>query len=137
MHVPRIYADFNGLVCGVKNRDRTGVALDTFGSIRDLADAGLVLREGMPLVAFDESDEVEDLEGHGTAQFDHVRGRWIVEFDELGVRYVPAGARNRASAFRCVKCGVDFPGNLAQFRIDAACPCCGADMALPIAPPSK
>lgn len=135
MPVPRIYADFNGLVCGVKNRDRTGVALDTFGSIRDLANAGLMLREGMPLVAFDESDEDEDLEGHGTAEFDHVHGRWIVEFDEFGVRYVPAGVRGHVSTFRCVKCGFGFPHDLAQFRIDAVCPSCGADMALPIAPP--
>ena len=82
MSLPRIYADFNGLVRGVKNSDRTAVVLDTFGSLRDLANASLILREGLPLVAFDWSDDDEDLEGHGTAQYDHANGWWVVEFDE-------------------------------------------------------
>ena len=73
MPVTRIYADFNGLVRGVKNPKRTAVVLDTFGSLRDLSNAGLVLKEGMSLVAVDESDEEEDLEDHGTAAYDHDR----------------------------------------------------------------
>jgi len=66
----RIYADFNGLVCGVVDPSRTAVVLDTFGSIRDLSNAGTVLSVGLPLVTYDESDETEDLEGHGIAQYD-------------------------------------------------------------------
>ena len=72
----RIYADFNGLVGGVVDPTRTAVVLDTFGSIRDLSNAGAVLSVGLPLVAYDESDETEDLEGHGTAQYDHKRRWW-------------------------------------------------------------
>ena len=78
MTAARIYADFNGLVRGVRNPDRIAVVLDTFGSLRDLSNAGLVLKEGLPLIAFDESDEKEDLEGHGTAQYDTDRAYCLV-----------------------------------------------------------
>ena len=54
----RIYADFNGRVAGPKNADRTAVVLDTFGSLRDLANAGIVLEEGLPLIVVDASDDV-------------------------------------------------------------------------------
>ena len=67
MPVTRIYADFNGLVAGPRNAERTAVVLDTSGSLRDLANAGIVLEERLPLIAVDASDDVEDLEGHGTA----------------------------------------------------------------------
>jgi hypothetical protein len=63
----RIYADFNGLVKSPRNSGRTAVVLDTFRSLRDLCNAGLILSEGLPLIAVDWSDENEDLEGHGTA----------------------------------------------------------------------
>lgn len=137
MSLPRIYADFNGLVAGVKNPERTAVALDTFGSLQDLANAGIVLHEGLPLVVFDLSDEDEDLEGHGTAQYDHARNRWVVEFDELGVRYVPAGDRRPVHRFMCVVCREDLPHRspCVIFPTDAACPACGAKVMLPLARP--
>ena len=90
----RINADFNGLVSGPRNPERTAVVLDTFGSLRDLSNAGVVLREDLPLIAVDWSDDHEDLEGHETAQYDREKKRWVVEFDEVGVRYVPAGDRS-------------------------------------------
>ena len=80
MAVLRIYADFNGLVGGCRLSDRTAVVLDTFGSVRDLANAGVVLRPELPLIAVDASDEREDLEGHGTAQYDVANRWWVVEF---------------------------------------------------------
>lgn len=140
MSLPRIYADFNGLVRGVRNSKRTAVVLDIFGSLRDLANAGIVLREGLPLVVFDESDDEEDLEGHGTAQYDLARGWWVVEFDELGVRYVPAGDRHQVDHFMCVVCREDLPqwnSALAVFTKDAACSRCGAKVALSVAPPGS
>lgn len=62
----RIYADFNGLVPGPKRPDRTAVVLDTFGSLRDLSNASVRLRDGLALIGVDGSDDDEDLEGHGT-----------------------------------------------------------------------
>ena len=119
----RIYADFNGLVSGPRNPERTAVVLDTFGSLRDLSNAGLVLREGLPLIAVD----YEDLEGHGTAQYDRERRWWVVEFDEVGVRYVPAGDRNPVTVFRCVSCSERLPISTPNdaFDLKASCPSCG------------
>src|SRR5262245_50876386 len=105
----RIYADFNGLVRGPRNPERTAVVLDTFGSLRDLSNAGLLLKEGLPLIAVDWSDDDEDLEGHGTAQYDRTQKWWVVEFDELGVRYVPAGDRSAVNKFLCVNCQRPLP----------------------------
>lgn len=137
MSIARIYADFNGLVCGPKNLDRTAVVLDTFGSLRDLANAGLVLREGLPLIAVDRSDDEEDLEGHGTAEYDPVRKWWVVEFDEQGVRYVPAGIRDPVVEFRCVSCRQPLAEMNAHtaFSTAATCPICGTSILAPYAPP--
>jgi hypothetical protein len=112
----RIYADFNGLVGGPRNLKREAVVLDTFGTARDLANAGIILSEGLPLIAVDWSDDEEDLEGYGTAQYDFVYKWWVVEFDEIGVRYVPAGDRTPVREFRCVGCRVDISEHLELHR---------------------
>ena len=133
----RIYADFNGLVAGVVNPSRTAVVLDTFGSLRDLSNAGVVLRRGLPLIAFDESDESEDLEGHGSAQYDYKCKRWVVEFDEMGVRYVPASQRNLDSDFHCVQCH-SVLGDAAYntvWRENFVCMACGTRAVAAFAPP--
>jgi hypothetical protein len=137
MPVTRIYADFNGLVSGVKNKDRTAVVLDTVGSLQDLSNAGVILREGQPLVAFDWSDDEEDFEGHGTVQYDWQRGWWVVEFDEQCVRYVPAGDRKPVDEFLCVHCRLPFPepSLLTAGQADAQCPSCGTSSRAPYAPP--
>jgi hypothetical protein len=90
----RISADFNGLVNGPRNPERTAVVLDTFGSLRDLSNAGLVLKVGLPLIAVDWSDDVEDLEGHGTAQYDRDRA-WCLSGDVMGCS--PICAANRTA----------------------------------------
>jgi hypothetical protein len=137
--IVRIYADFNGLVYGPKNPERTAVVLDTFGSLRDLANAGIILREGLPLIAVDASDESEDLEGHGTAQYDLDNDWWVVEFDEKGVRYVPAGDRTPVTEFKCVSCGHFLHDliNAKGLRIGDVCPTCGILIHAPIARPNS
>lgn len=134
----RIYADFNGLVHGPKSVDRTAVVLDTFGSLRDLANAGIVLSEGLPLIAFDESDETEDLEGHGTAEFDHENNWWVVEFDQLGVRYVAAKDRSPVRDFRCVSCGFGLTDQIQKdgLKLGDICPVCRISVHAPIASPN-
>ena len=143
----RIYADFNGLVRGVRNPVRTAVVLDTIGSLRDLCNAGVVLREGLPLIAVDWSDDSEDLEGHGTAQFDQQRGWWVVEFDERGVRYVPAGDRTTQTVLLCVSCRINLEAQVSPAGDSAilasgtmtteTCPTCGTRIDSPIAPPDS
>jgi hypothetical protein len=145
MSTLRIYADFNGLVRGPR-MGREAVVLDSFGSVRDLANAGVVLTEGLPLIAVDWSDEVEDLEGHGTAEYDAANGWWVVEFDEVGVRYVPAGDRSPVTEFRCVGCSTDLSssrvvstprpsGDSAVVQAFPSCPGCGLRIDHPIRPP--
>lgn len=138
MDILRIYADFNGLARGVKNTQRIAVVLDTFGSLRDLSNAGVVLEEGLPLIAVDASDDEEDLEGHGTAQYDHQARRWVIEFDAQGVRYVPAARVLPATAFLCVHCRNPLPEQDAgRFpALPPNCPACGADLFSPLAPPA-
>jgi hypothetical protein len=137
MSALRIYADFNGLVRGCLNPERTAVVLDTFGSLRDLSNAGVVLQAGLPLIAVDASDDDEDLEGHGTAQYDPANRWWVVEFDEQGVRYVPAGDRTAVRAFLCVQCRVDLQSPLQTkgLNVSSACPSCGTPLLTPFNPP--
>lgn len=127
----RIYADFNGLVAGPKNPQRWAVVLDTFGSMRDLSDAGVVLEAGLPLIAYDWDDDDQDLEGHGTAEYDAKRQRWVVEFDEIGLRRVPAVHRTSIHEYRCVSCRRPLP---TKPPVDL-CPHCGTNAATVIAPP--
>ena len=138
MSALRIYADFNGLVNGPKNSTRTAVVLDTFGSLRDLANAGVTLREGLEIIAVDASDESEDLEGHGTAEFDNKNGWWVIEFDEQGVRYVPAGDRTPVEEFRCVSCRTALEDVIGSngLNLGDKCPNCGMEIHAPIAPPT-
>jgi DNA-directed RNA polymerase subunit RPC12/RpoP len=137
--VLRIYADFNGLVRGVRDRARTAVVLDTFGSMRDLSNAGVILDEGLPLIAVDWSDDDEDLEGHGTAQFDDERGAWVVEFDDAGVRYVRATNRAPVREFRCITCRADLgaDGGAQHVAGRLVCPRCGGWLDLPLQPPAR
>jgi len=114
------------------------VVLDTYGSLRDLANAGVLLCEGLPLVAVDWSDEDEDLEGHGTAQYDRENAWWVVEFDEQGVRDVPAGDRTPVDKFLCVKCRetLDISTPNAALDPEASCPSCGTRVMAPYDPPA-
>lgn len=136
---PRIYADFNGLVAGVRDPARTAVVLDTFVTARDLANTGIVLHEGCELITYDWSDDDEDLEGHGTAYFDPVRRWWVVEFDEQGVRYVPKRDRTTVTVFHCVGCRRDLSSWLSSKRgrpADDVCPSCSTPIFAAIAPPA-
>jgi DNA-directed RNA polymerase subunit RPC12/RpoP len=137
--LPRIYADFNGLVNGPKTLGSTAVVLDTFGSLRDLANAGIVLSQGMQLSAFDISDETEDLEGHGTAEFDYENNWWVIEFDHLGVRYVVACERSQSTEFRCVACQADLLEKIEKqgLNLGDTCPTCNKPIHAPIAPPDR
>lgn len=127
MKALRIYADFNGLVRSSNNPERVAVVLDTFGSARDLANAGVKLYEGLPLIGVDWSDENEDLEGHGIAKYDKEHKWWVIEFDETGVRYVPAGDRTVIKKFLCVSCRKDLGPAISAHELATAesCPECG------------
>jgi hypothetical protein len=136
---PRIYADFNGLRSSARTPGRRAVALDTFGTLRDLSNAGLRLHEGDPLVVYDWSDENEDLEGHGTTYFDAHMLIWFVELDERGVLYVPAHDRTRDRRFLCLECRADFEANASDAGVvssrAATCGQCGTPIDEAFTPP--
>jgi hypothetical protein len=137
MLAPRISADFNRTMPGPVQQMPIAVTLDTFGSLRDLSNAGIVLRSGVTLIAFNESDEVEDLEGEGVVRFDTEFQRWVIEFDERGVRNVPASGQRGPDYFRCVHCREPVPGVTCQtaWKPDFSCDNCGTSVLAAIAPP--
>lgn len=136
----RVYADFNGLVRS-QATGRFAVALDTWGTVHDLSNAGVKLSEGLPLTAFDWSDEAEDLEGSGTVHFANPPGVWLLELDDPGVAYVQADDRE-ATSLHCFHCRAEASGPTNTFRSGAIvapddntpCPHCGSPLAEPIRP---
>lgn len=131
----RIYADFNGGMASPRDPSRWMVPLDTWGSLRDLSNAGVALREGLPLVIHADSDEDEDLEADAVACFDHDRGYWYAEL-EGEIRYVPAYERS-VTRFLCLGCRADL-GAEARVRAGAGggrCPRCGHLIRAAIAAP--
>lgn len=135
----RIYADFNEYIPSPRNPERRAVPLDTMGSLRDLANAGVVLREGMRLTIYADSDEDEDLEADTVACYEPSERRWIAELDEKGYRYVPAQGRGETPPFLCVRCRTPLDDVLARrgLRRGDRCPSCGELIHRPIAPPGR
>lgn len=136
---PRIYADFNGLERIAESPPRYSVALDTLGTLRDLSNAGIRLREGLALLVWDESDDDEDLEGDAVARFDLASGVWWADLTPDGYRYVPKHKEPEATTFLCFACrralasgsGVSGAAPTAQ-----VCPHCGTDIRAALAPPA-
>lgn len=108
MFQPRIYADFNGIVGSFRTEGRSAVVLDTFGTLRELSNARILLKDGFQMMVYDWSDDEEDLEADVTTFFDPSRKQWIGEFDEKGLRYVQKKNRDESIEFHCWSCGVDL-----------------------------
>jgi hypothetical protein len=119
---------------------RHAVALDTFGSLRDLTNAGVRLCNGLELTIFDASDEEEDLEAAVTVRYDAARSVWLAEFPAGTYVYVPAKDRASDERFLCLECRVDLAtwsdAWRARMPLVEACPHCGASTASAIAPPA-
>ena len=128
--IVRVYADFDGLVAGVRDPRRAAVVLDTHGAMRDLANAGMRLIEGLPLIATAASGTGADFEGRGTAQYDRSKQRWLLEFDASGVRHVSARPREQHGAFVCDRCEARVPvrRETAIVMPRDRCPECGVTL---------
>jgi hypothetical protein len=107
---------------------RSSIPLDTWGSLRDLSNAGIKLHEGLQLVIHMDSDEVEDIEADAVAYFDREHNWWYAEL-ESEIRDVPAYDRS-VTQFLCLGCRFDL-GPLALVPDSATpkryehCPRCG------------
>jgi DNA-directed RNA polymerase subunit RPC12/RpoP len=137
--LPRIYADFNGLQGSPRTEGRLAIALDTIGSVRDLAKVGLRLADGTRLVVYDWSDEDEDLEANVTTFYDPSARVWLGELDESGYCYVPAQPRTTESRFLCLQCRSEYAAKTVSIRQGSATLChyCGSRLDAPIAPPDS
>lgn len=134
---PRIYADFNGIQDSPRDPSLRVVPLDTLGSVKDLATAGIRLREGTRLVIHDRSDEDEDLDADTVVWFHHGAGVWLAEFGEDDFRYVPTRHQAPPRVALCVTCRAPLPPHpAADWQPVEVCPGCGTPFAHPIAPPS-
>jgi hypothetical protein len=145
MTAVRIYADYNGL-------RQTGdgglyIPLDTFGSLRDLSNAGVRLRDGLPLVVVDQSDDTEDLEAEAIAEFDTTTGVWLAVLTPAGYRYVPTRGASDDHRFLCLGCRRNLaadsdtqrnPGAvLLPAKRGSSCPSCGTPVRAALAPPES
>jgi hypothetical protein len=137
MPTPRIYADFNGLIGSFKTADRSAVVLDAFGTLRELANAGIVLSNGMRLVVYDWSDDEEDLEADAAAFFDFRRNWWVAEFDDPGLRYIPKKYRDHSNELHCWSCRKLLPDSIRtkHLWVHARCPHCDSEICKPIMRP--
>lgn len=133
----RIYADYNGL--WRPEGEPFNIPLDTFGSLRDLTNAGVRLRDGLALTVSDWNDEHEDLEADATARYDHDAGLWLAVLGPEGFRYVPAGDRTADRRFLCLGCRRDLgtgpTANESGRPTVDSCPHCGTAITAAIAPP--
>ena len=132
MNIPVIYADFNGTVPSSRNKDLSAVPLDTYGSLKDLTNQQVRLKEGMALVIYMDSAEGEDLEADGVVYYDSKFYLWLAEIDQDKIRYVPSHDLlwNR-NEFLCLQCRQDLePYFLAHGRnFNICCPGCGLSIA--------
>ena len=133
----RIYADYNGI--GRETDGRLSIPLDTLGSLRDLSNAGIRLRDGTALTLVDASDEEEDLEADAIARYDAAAGVWLALLGPEGYRYVPKGDRIAERRFLCLGCRRDLGSgpNAGEYGFPrvGVCPDCGTSIKAAIAAP--
>ena len=134
----RIYADFNGLQRLTDDSRQLVVPLDTYGSLRDLARAKIILANGTKLTIYSDSSETEELEANAVARFDSEFECWLAEIDAEGIHEVPTQRQN-SSSFVCVACELELDQHVAQHGLtkNSLCPSCGTLIHLPILPPKK
>ena len=130
---PRIYADFNGYY---RNGDVDCVELDTLGTLIDLHRLQVRLTEGLEIMAWDQSDETEDMEVVGTCHYDALPGRrrWCVQFSHGSLAYVPGRQEPISRDFVCFRCRQPLPEKVCQ-GADRVCPHCGLCIDFPWQPP--
>ena len=128
---PRVYADFNGCY---KGDSYDLVELDVFGTLADLHYQQIALTEGLELMAWDESDDDEDLEAVGTCHFHQIgRPHWCLHFPSGSLSYVPR--RNQlAPPLLCFRCRHQI-AEPSQHPEVQNCPSCGLSLHFPWQPP--
>ena len=137
MKLPRIYADYNGWQGSPRNPSRKAIALDTFGTLRELSNAGIRLQDDVELVIYDYSDEEEDLENHVLVYWDTTRSVWLAEIIDDEVQYIPKRDRVQITEFLCLKCRAPLQDYINKNGMNASSVCqnCGEKITAAIEPP--
>lgn len=137
MNYPRIYADYNGIQISPRNISRRAVPLDTFGSLKELSNAGIRLQNEMKLVIYDYSDEVEDLESNVVIYWDTRRKVWLAEIIDEEIIYISKRDRQVVTEFLCLKCRSQIQDYIAKHGMNnsTVCPYCGEKIISAIEPP--
>lgn len=85
-HVPRVFADFNGLLSSPGR-----LWLDTAGAKEDLERQGVELQEGLKIVLYDHDLDAtgarDDLLVEGVVSQDPDTGRWRATIDPDAIRH--------------------------------------------------
>jgi len=132
---PRIAADFNGIT---QTDQSCCLILDSYTTLRDLSFHRIRFEEGMRLVFWDQSDEVEDLEVETVLCYDSRSKKWLGQFSAGTIRDVPAKDRNAGSpSLLCFSCRKDVSAQFPHFwsHIPPICPHCGLSLMIPMEPP--
>ena len=123
MNRPRIYSDFNG------PSPQSHMLLSYVGTLRDLNAQKTVLREGLQVTIYSDSDEEEDIEMDGVVCFGSIPGFdwpacWHVQTDTGSFRFVKVKREEGAFVIPCFGCGSNIYEHLKTGR----CPACGLDV---------
>jgi hypothetical protein len=127
MNRPRIYSDFNGPL------QPTHMLLNYVGTLRDLNTQKIVLREGMEVTVYSDSDEEHDIEMDGVVCFGQppdpfggARPCWYVRTDAASLRNARVKREGEAGPYTlpCFGCGSDIYQSLNTGR----CPVCGLEV---------
>jgi hypothetical protein len=128
MNIPTIYADFNGTTSSSRNKNLSAVPLDTYGSLKDLTNQQVRLKEGLTLIIYMDSAEGEDLEANSIVYYDFKHKWWMAEIDKEKIRYVPSHDDLwNQKVFLCLQCRQDLEPYFKEHgrNLQTCCPHCG------------
>lgn len=130
---PQIYSDFNGYCRGDES---DWVELDTYGTLVDLHFYQICLEEGLPLTAWDHSDDDEVMEVTGQCRYHGAaeRPHWCLHFEREAFRYVPTTLDRPPRPWLCFKCRSLLPQSV-RLPDGQVCPACGLSIHHPWGPP--
>jgi hypothetical protein len=99
------------------------------GTLRDLNAQKIVLRDGLEVTVYSDSDEEEDIEIDGIVCFGKLgdtdySGEWYVRTNPNSMRFVKAVERGENFFIPCFKCGADIHECLNRIQ----CPFCGFEI---------
>jgi DNA-directed RNA polymerase subunit RPC12/RpoP len=116
-----------GLISSSRTKKLFAVPLDTYGSLKDLTNQQIKLKEGMALVIYTDSAENEDLEADCVAYYDSLHKLWMAEI-KGEIRYVPTHTDLwNQKEFLCLQCRKDLEPYFKEHgrNLETCCPNCG------------